>query len=63
LTEPHIADQPNVSELIREGWSILSCIGSYCTVWREGEERLLVWSDGRWLRAVEPVASDSPASQ
>ncbi len=42
--------EPDISQLTRQGWTVLSAIGAYYSVWRGCEEALLLWKDGRWLR-------------
>ena len=44
------SDEPDVEQLFRDSWQVLSAIGPYYTVWRDGEEMLLVWKAGRWIR-------------
>jgi hypothetical protein len=43
-------EEPDVEQLVRDGWEVLSTIGPYYTVWRDSEEMLLVWKNGRWRR-------------
>ncbi len=43
-------EYPDVEQLARDGWEVLSESGPYFTVWRDGEELLLVWKNGRWRR-------------
>lgn len=41
--------EPDLAQLTALGWSIISCVGPYVTVWRDGEEHVLLWRDGIWL--------------
>jgi hypothetical protein len=43
-------EDPDVEQLARDGWQVLSTNGPYFTVWRDSEEMLLVWKNGRWRR-------------
>ncbi len=54
---------PDFAQLTTLGWSIISCVGPYVTVWRDGEECVLLWKDGVWLRLENGRTSDfSPYS-
>jgi hypothetical protein len=44
------AAQPNLEILRNQGWLIVSTFGAYCTGWKDGEEVLLAWQNGNWLR-------------
>jgi len=48
--DAEVLEDPNVELLAGDGWEVLSSNGPYYTVWRDGEEMLLVWRDGRWRR-------------
>lgn len=48
LSRPHA--EPDFTQLTAAGWSIISCAGPYVTVWKDGEELVLLWRDGAWLR-------------
>jgi hypothetical protein len=43
-------EDPDVEQLARDGWQVLSTNGPYFTIWRDSEEMLLVWKNGRWRR-------------
>lgn len=56
--------EPDFNQLTTLGWSIISCVGPYVTVWRDGEEHVLLWKNGIWLRLDNgsPVEFSPPAS-
>jgi hypothetical protein len=47
------------TELLRaHGWTIISCNGPYCVVWKEQQEVLMIWREGSWFQVYE-VSRDS----
>ncbi len=45
-----VSEEPDIDQLLRDNWQVLAIMGPYYTVWRDGEEMLLVWKAGRWIR-------------
>jgi len=49
-TIPRQLNEPDFTQLTAAGWSITSCAGPYVTVWKDGEELVLLWRDGIWYQ-------------
>jgi hypothetical protein len=49
--------QPNIEALREHGWLIVSTFGPYCTAWKDGEEIMLAWRNGIWVRLSGKASS------
>ena len=45
-----VGSTPNTELLRGQGWLIVATYGPYCTAWKDNQEIILFWKDGRWIR-------------